>query len=142
MGNFSERSRKNLQGVHPRLVLVMSEAVKTSPVDFTVVEGVRTTETQKGYYAQGRTKSGAIITYADGVIKKSNHQPKVDRYGYAVDVYPFKDGRVRVTEPYVVDLLRQITDHIKATAQRLGVKIICGIDWRKPFDPPHIELNE
>lgn len=142
MGNFSERSRKNLEGVHPRLVLVLTEAVKTSPVDFTVVEGVRTTQTQQKYFAQGRTTAGAIITYADGVNKKSNHRPKADGYGYAVDLYPFKDGRVRVAEPYVVDLLRQITDHIKATAKRLGVSITCGIDWRKPFDPPHVELNE
>ena len=45
-----------------------------------VVEGVRTTKRQQEHYAKGRTKPGKIVTHADGVRKKSDHQAKDDGY--------------------------------------------------------------
>ena len=50
-----------------------------------VVQGVRTTAEQKALYAQGRTAPGAIVTYCDGVVHPSNHQPRADGLGHAVD---------------------------------------------------------
>ncbi|WP_253878861.1 hypothetical protein [Moraxella catarrhalis] len=44
---ISERSLKNLQGVHPDLVRVVLHAIKISPVDFSVIEGVQTKECQR-----------------------------------------------------------------------------------------------
>ncbi|WP_196758394.1 hypothetical protein [Moraxella catarrhalis] len=44
---ISERSLKNLQGVHPDLVKVVLHAIKISPVDFSFMEGVRTKEYQR-----------------------------------------------------------------------------------------------
>lgn len=142
MANLSKRSRGNLEGVHPRLRQVIETAILDTPQDFTVVEGVRTEARQRELYAQGRTSAGGIVTHRDGVTNKSNHQVKADGYGHAVDLYPYHDGRVRVAEPYVIGMLERITDHIKYTARRLGVSVTCGIDWRKPYDPPHVELNE
>lgn len=138
---YSKRSLDALNGVHPSLVKVMMESIKTTPEDYTIVEGVRTTERQKTLYAQGRTVKGGIVTYADGVKNKSNHQVKVDGYGYAVDIYPFFDGKVHVSGKDVIPKLKKITDHIKATAKKLGVEITCGIDWKSPYDPPHIQLK-
>ena len=28
----------------------------------------------------------------------------------------------------------------KAFAKSMGIKIVCGIDWKNPFDPPHFQL--
>ena len=119
--------------------IVMHEAIKDTPIDFTIVEGVRTTQRQQELYAQGRTKPGTIVTQVDGVKKKSNHQVKADGYGHAVDLYPYINGSVRLNN--VSKEQKQIADHIKATACRLGVGITWGGDWKSPYDPPHFELK-
>ena len=89
MYKLGQRSLDNLKGVHPNLVKVITEGIKTSPVDFTITEGLRTTKEQQQLYAQGRTAPGNIVTNVDGVKKKSNHQAKEDGYGHAIDLYPF-----------------------------------------------------
>lgn len=141
MARFSKRSKDNLIGVHPKLVALMEAAIQDTPVDFTIVEGVRTQQRQKDLYAQGRTKPGPKVTNADGVNRKSNHQVKADGYGYAVDVYPFVDGQVRVSEKYVIPKLKQIADHVKAKAKELGLTVVWGGDWKSPYDPPHFEIK-
>ena len=132
---FSKRSEENLQGVHPELVKLMTLAIRNSPIDFTVVEGVRTVERQQALYAQGRTKPGPIVTQVDGVTKRSNHQPKTDGYGYAVDIYPFVNGQVQVND---VQGLKRISEHIKAVARLNLIQIEWGGDWAMR-DYPHFE---
>lgn len=141
MAKFSKRSTDNLKGVHPNLVKVFTEAIKTTPIDFTIVEGVRTAERQIQLYRQGRDLPGQKVTNVDGVKKKSNHQVKGDGYGHAVDVYPYIDGSVRVTEKYVDAYLKKISDHVKEVAEKLNIGITWGGDWRNPYDPPHFELK-
>ena len=119
----------------------MEAAIVDTPIDFTIIEGVRTTARQQALYAQGRTVKGVKVTNADGVKRKSNHQTKADGYGHAVDLYPFVDGKVRITEPYVIHNLRTIATHIKAKAKRLGIKITWGGDWKRPYDPPHFQIE-
>lgn len=142
MATFSQRSRGNLQGVHPDLVRVLDAAIRDTPIDFTITEGVRSQARQQQLYAQGRTVSGPRVTNVDGMRNKSNHQVKPDGFGHAVDLYPFVDGAVRVNEPYVDAKLKVIARHIKATAVRLGVPITWGGDWKSPYDPPHFELKK
>ena len=142
MPRFSQRSKDALKGVHPDLVRLMEAAIIDSPIDFTIVEGVRTTERQKQLYAQGRTVKGTKVTNADGVKNKSNHQAKPDGYGHAVDLYPFVDGKLRITEPYVVYNLRVIADHIKVKAKKMNIKLTWGGDWKSPYDPPHFQLQQ
>lgn len=137
MANFSKRSLSALSGVHPDLVRLMHAAIENPPVDFTVVEGVRTQARQKELYAQGRTKPGNIVTYSDGVKSKSNHQVKADNYGHAVDIYPYYNGSVQVNDN---KSLEKLAIHIKALAKCMGIKIVWGGDWKKPYDPPHFQL--
>ncbi|WAX17111.1 L-alanyl-D-glutamate peptidase [Parabacteroides phage PF672P1] len=139
MANFSTRSLNNLKGIHPDLVKVMNEAIKDSPVDFTITNGVRTVSEQAALYAQGRTKPGKIVTHVDGVNKKSNHQIRPDGYGYAVDLYPFKNGSVQVND---ADGLKVIAAHIKKVANKLGVNVQWGGDWISFKDFPHFELKK
>jgi len=141
MGNLSKRSKDALKGVHPKLVQLIEAAVIDSPIDFTVTEGLRTTARQQQLYAQGRTVKGVKVTNADGIKNKSNHQAKSDGFGHAVDLYPFVDGKVRVNEPYAINNLRTIANHIKAKAKILGVKVTWGGDWKSPFDPPHFQIE-
>ena len=135
--NFSKRSIDNLKGVHPDLVKLMTEAIKDSPVDFTITEGVRTTERQQMLFKQ-RPK----VTNVDGIIKKSNHQVKSDGYGHAVDLYPFYNGLVQVQDKEVIPKLKLIAVHIKAVAKCLGISITWGGDFKSLHDPPHFELKK
>lgn len=142
---FSKRSLDNLAGVHPNLAEVMKAAIINSPVDFTITEGLRTTQRQKELFAQGRTKPGTKVTNADGVKNLSNHQDeadgKKDDLGQAVDLYPFFDGKVQVNHKDTIARLKDISNHIKKTAKELGIKITWGGDWKSPYDPPHFQLG-
>lgn len=133
---FSQRSKNNLTGVHPDMVRLMNEAIKNCPVDFTITEGVRTKQQQRELYDQGRTKPGNIVTNADGVRNKSNHQAKSDGYGHAVDLYPYYDRSVQVND---AESLKIIAAHIKTVANQLGISIKWGGDWTFK-DYPHFEL--
>jgi peptidoglycan L-alanyl-D-glutamate endopeptidase CwlK len=138
---FGKRSKDNLVGVHPDLVRLMEAAIINSPIDFTITEGVRTAKEQQILYAQGRTTKGPIVTTKDGVKNKSNHQIKADGFGHAVDLYPFVDGKVQVTDKDTVPNLKKIATHIKKCAKAMRIEIVWGGDWKTPYDPPHFELK-
>jgi peptidoglycan L-alanyl-D-glutamate endopeptidase CwlK len=75
-------------GLHPELLKRITRvlaAMEALGFPMRVCQGVRTTEDQKALYAKGRTAPGPIVTNCDGVSTKSNHQPKADGLGYAVD---------------------------------------------------------
>lgn len=135
MNKFSQRSKDNLKGVHPDLVKLMESAIMDCPIDFTITEGVRTVQRQQELYAQGRTKKGTIVTHTDGIKKKSNHQPKSDGYGYAVDLYAYPIN-VNDTKNIAV-----IAAHIKKRAKEMNISIEWGGDW-KMRDYPHFELKK
>lgn len=135
MNKFSQRSKDNLKGVHPDLVKLMESAIVDCPIDFTIHEGVRTVQRQQELYAQGRTKKGIIVTHTDGIKKKSNHQPKADGYGYAVDLYAYP---VNVNDTKNIAV---IAAHIKQRAKEMNISIEWGGDW-KMRDYPHFELKK
>lgn len=148
MNIFGKRSLENLRGVHPDLVKVMIEAIKYSPIDFTIFSGVRTLQEQKDLYALGRTKVnpdgkskskplGNIVTNANGVNNKSNHQVKSDNFGHAIDFVPYVNGTL---DWNTGRNFSSIANHIKNTANNLGIKISWGGNW-KFKDLPHIELS-
>lgn len=122
MYKFGERSLKNLTGVHPDLVKLMKTAVASSPLDFAVIEGVRTKERQKELYDAGKS-----------LTLMSRHLT-----GKAVDIMVYVEGKGTWELKYYT----QVTNHIKQVAKELGIEIICGIDWRSFVDAVHIELNK
>jgi peptidoglycan L-alanyl-D-glutamate endopeptidase CwlK len=118
--SFGARSLARLKGVHPDLVRVMKRAIGCSTIDFTVLEGVRTLETQKKYFASGATRT-----------MNSRHLT-----GHAVDIAPYIDGKVRWDWP----LYYKIAEVIKKAAEEEGVPLQWGGDWRSFKDGPHWEL--
>lgn len=148
--HFSNRSLGNLEYTHPDLKKVITTALETSEYDFTVTDGARTAAQQNALYQQGRTKPGDKVTSLDGYKKKSNHQLRKDpvsgkEYGYAVDLYPIVDGKIRANkgdyEKYKYAFL-SVKDNILTTAKKLGINIEWGGNWKSPFDPPHYELKK
>lgn len=125
---FSKRSLRNLEGVHPQLVAVIRRALELSPVDFTVIEGVRTLETQRKYFKNGASRT-----------MKSRHLLQPDGYGHAADIYPYYDGSVQVNAPFAK--FEEISNAMKEAAQELGVNITWGGDWKSFVDSPHYQIE-
>tara|TARA_R110000851_G_scaffold194355_1_gene345180 strand:+ start:340 stop:747 length:408 start_codon:yes stop_codon:yes gene_type:complete len=135
MFKLSKTSRTRINCIEPILIDIIEEAIQTSPVDFGIPRdgGLRTADRQAALFAQGRTTPGAIITYTDGVNKKSYHQS-----GKAFDIYAYVDGKAS----WKVSHLRVIAVHIKAVAwYKFGIKLTWGGSWKRFKDYPHFQLD-
>ena len=93
---LSPHDQQRLLGVHPVLIAAIEDIfthMAQAGAPMFVIGGVRTPEQQGALYAQGRTAPGKIVTYCDGVTKKSDHETELDGYGHAVDCafLPTKD---------------------------------------------------
>ena len=117
---LSKRSLSRLQGVHPDLQAVIKLAIKRTGLDFTVLEGMRTVERQRGLVA-----SGASTTM------NSRHLT-----GHAVDIAPLAGGQVSWDWP----LYYRLEPIVKQAANDLGVPLEWGGDWRSFKDGPHWQL--
>lgn len=121
MRKWSERSLRNLHGIHPDLRRVMDRALQESPLDFIVIEGLRTKERQAEMVESGASKT-----------MNSRHLT-----GHAVDILPIGPNGPRFDWP----LYHKIAPAIKAAAKAEGVKIVWGGDWKSFPDGPHFELD-
>lgn len=117
---LGKRSLQRLEGVHPDLVRVVKRAITLTPVDFTVLEGLRTLARQKQLVAAGASKT-----------MNSRHLT-----GHAVDLGAYVGGSVRWDWP----LYHKIAAAVKEAARLEGVPIEWGGDWRTFKDGPHWQL--
>lgn len=79
---FSERSRKELEGVHPALVECVRLALtRYTTVDFMVFDGLRTKEEQRNHVKNGTSRT-----------MNSMHLRQESGYGHAVDLVPIIGG--------------------------------------------------
>ena len=128
MRTWSARSLKNLEGVHPDLRKILDRALQDSPIDFLIIEGLRTKARQAELFAKGASKT-----------MKSRHLT-----GHAVDLVPLldldKDGKIETREMFNWPLMRKLAPHIKAAAKAVNVPIEWGGDWTTFPDGPHWQL--
>lgn len=128
---FSQRSEYNLRGVNPVLVRVIRRALELSPVDFAVIEGLRTPEKQAEYVRKGSSQTS-----------NSRHLT-----GDAVDILPsaMKPGMDWNENAHLFDPVLQA---IKTAADEQGVILRFGKNWQsdpalpgqtKFPDYPHVE---
>jgi len=119
---YSPRSIKSLNGIHPDLRRVIDRALQDSPLDFVVIEGLRTKERQKQLVASGASKT-----------MNSRHLT-----GHAVDLVPIgPNGKAAFDWP----LYDRLGPAVKEAAAKEGVQIVWGGDWSSFRDGPHFELN-
>ena len=137
MYNLSKRSLDTMLGVHPDIVKVIKASINDSPYDFMITQGLRTAKYQNELYQQGRTKRGLKVTNADGYTRKSNHQIKVDGYGYAID-FVILNGKALDWD--TESKYKAVAKHILETGHKLGIALEWGGDW-KFEDTPHIQLS-
>ena len=105
------RSIANLEGVRPELVDVIKMAYVLTECDFSVVDGVRSLETQKKYFETGKSQT-----------MKSKHLIQTDGFGWAVDLYPWFNGKTSHNEKHYFQVLAAINK----AAIEFGVNIRYG----------------
>jgi peptidoglycan L-alanyl-D-glutamate endopeptidase CwlK len=117
---LSDRSLKNMEGLHPDLQIVIHRAAEITDLDFVVTEGLRTIERQKLMVSKGASKT-----------MNSRHLT-----GHAFDFAAILDGKIDWSWP----LYHTLAETFKEAAHIEGIPITWGGDW-KMKDGPHIELS-
>ena len=118
--SLGTRSMGNLAGVEPRLLRVVQRAITLTSQDFGVAgKAVRTAAEQHALFLKG-------VSQKDGYKNKSNHQPHIDGFGYAVDLTPFIDGQFDVN-----NLAAQypIAAAMSRASAQLGIPLTWGGNW-------------
>jgi len=131
---LSERSKKNREGIDPRLIAISDLAIIITLVDFGhgKYAGKRTAELQHELFLDEKSK-------ADGYDKLSEHQS-----GNALDFYAYVDGATSWKHEH---LAMVAAAHLQA-ASILGHKVKWGGLWKSKrskiygWDMPHIQLLE
>lgn len=123
MRSYSQRSMTSLSGIHPDLRRVIDRALQDSPLDFAVIEGLRTRKRQEQLVASGASQT-----------MNSRHLT-----GHAVDLLPLDPitGKGEFAWP----LYDQLGPAVKTAAKKEGVPIVWGGDWTSFKDGPHFELD-
>ena len=122
MYKLGKRSTDNLVGVKAPLVALFNEAIKYSPFDFIITDGVRTLAEQTLYFKTGKSKT-----------MKSKHLT-----GDAVDIACFdENGKITWDSKYY----KKVATHVKSIAKKQGIAIVYGGDWVSFKDYPHFQLD-
>lgn len=146
--------------------IIIQTALEVSPMDFTLVSGLRTASEQRILWEIGRRydyrlgameqpeswveTGGGVVTYCDGYIKQSNHQS-----GKAFDVQCYIPGRPDLSYDKI-HMAVLIGSFITAAnflfmESHITHRLRSGADWDRDtqylepgtfIDMPHLELIE
>lgn len=106
---LGERSKQRLESLEPDLVRVVQLAITLTPVDFTVLEGMRTLSRQRSLLASGASKT-----------LNSRHLT-----GHAVDLGAYVNGAVK----WDWDFYFYIAEAMRLAAIECGVLLEWGGAW-------------
>ncbi|MFL7024272.1 M15 family peptidase [Enterovibrio norvegicus] len=116
---LGKRSSKRLAPVHSDMVRVVKRAIQITPVDFAVLEGLRTLERHLVLMQQGGSRT-----------KKSRHLT-----GHAVDLGAWVGGEVR----WDFGLYVKIAYAMRQAAIELDVSVVWGACWTVINDEDDLE---
>lgn len=119
---LSARSYRRLQGVHPDLIKIAEHAIKSTPYDFAISEGLRSADRQEKLVARGASQ-----------LKVSKHQ-----VGLAIDIVIIIDKAAN----WEFEKYREIAAIFYKAAKDLKIEgLFWGGEWEKLRDGPHFQLN-
>ena len=131
MYKLGKTSRKRLKTCNSAIQNIINEAIKTSPIDFTILCGHRSKEEQKDLWNQGRINPGKIVTWT--LNSQHNANPS-----NAIDIAPWIDGDIPWNN---IPAFKKIGNHIKQVAEKLGYNtLIWGGDFHNNKDYPHFQI--
>ena len=116
---LGKKSRTRLVGVHPDLILLLGTAIQITPVDFTVLEGLRTKERQARLLEEKKTTT-----------MNSRHLT-----GDAVDIGALIDGKISWDWQYYEDIYGAVCE----ASRQLGIEFEWGGNWKSFKDGVHYQ---
>ena len=133
MFKYSQKSLDKLDEVHEDLRLVFMEAIKITPIDFGITEGMRSLERAEQLKQEGLSKAGS----------KSKHC-----LGKAVDIVCYNGKDVT----WDLDFYEAVAQVVGEVSELLEIPIRWGGSWKtgdfklnrdmKFIDAVHFELGE
>ena len=157
--SFGPNSLKQYNTLHNELQLILDHAIIESDVDFSLVEGYRSPETQFEFYKKGRTQTAngdwivtdpkQVITNVDGykIIGTHSYSPSI-----AVDIAIYVPGKPELTYDkvhlaYVAGVIMTIANRLFEEG-KIKNKLRWGGNWDRDgdlkdntlYDEPHFEL--
>lgn len=115
---FSQRSRDHLEDVDGRLAAVAGIALRLSPLDFAVIDGIRTEAQQEALVEAGASKT----------------MDSAHLVGEAIDIMVYVNGKGRWEE----HLYRKVHPAFEQAAEIVGIPLVWGGDWGWDFG--HYEI--
>ena len=126
MYKFSDASEEKLFTCDHELQQVMFLAIKRSPYDFGISEGVRTLKRQKQLLADGKSTT-----------LKSHHIANEYGLSEAVDIAVYVNGKLT----WDIKYYRKVAQAVFSAAIELGIQIEWGGLWSNLIDGPHFQLR-
>lgn len=124
--SLGNKSLEHLVGVHPDLVKVVQDCIAHSPVDFSIVQGLRTP-----------AQEAHLVAIHASTTMHSRHLPNKQGFACAIDFAAFVGGSI-VWDP--ISLYQTIADAMKDSGKRLGIPVEWGGDWVSFKDYGHVQL--
>lgn len=120
---YSEKSLSKLYRVHNHLILFAFELADV--IDCKLIYGRREDAEQIQLFKEGKST-------LDGIIEKSEHQPKDDGLCYALDILPLPRGVNMYDDSDPENKLRwaQFDGLCHGIAHSIGIKVRTGFKWR------------
>jgi peptidoglycan L-alanyl-D-glutamate endopeptidase CwlK len=131
---FGPESLRQRATLHPRLQLVLDEAIKY--FDFSIIEGFRGKEAQNAAYAKH-------LSQLPWPLGNHNKSPST-----AADIAPYPVDWKEGEKPHL--RFAFMMGVVYMAAKKVGVKVRFGMDWNRNLDMrdegfidmPHVELDE
>lgn len=120
--SLSRRSEQELVGVRDPLVAVVRRAITITPVDFTVLQGLRTKQEQEALVESGASKT-----------LDSRHLT-----GHAVDLGALLNGKVS----WHWSLYHQVARSMQTAARSLDIEIRWGGVWDRTLNSLSDDLED
>lgn len=125
---FSDRSNKNLVGVHPDLIRLATRALELSAIHFIILEhSVRTLADEEAEVAAHKSET-----------LHSMHIVQPDGFSHAIDVGAFDDSGKYLT---AINYYHQIDAAFSQASHELDIPVTWGGDWHFG-DADHFELSQ
>jgi len=140
---LGRRSKENYDTLHVDLQKIIDMALKTSQVDFTIIEGHRSVERQKELYDAGKSK-------IDGISNKGKHNYNPSMaFDFIASVPNKKELAFDKTHlMYLVGVFTACGNHLLNTGE-ITHRVRSGANWdmdgelvydQRFLDMPHIEI--
>jgi len=151
---LGKRSTDNLNTCHSDLQILVREAIKYTRVDFTVIEGKRSTERQQMLFNTKKSQVNPSKYTPEILITKGKHIVNEFRsFSDAFDFIAYVPGKPKLAFDlshlfYLVGVFISTGERLYAQGE-MGRRVRSGINWdmdgelrydQKFLDAPHIEL--